>query len=94
MPETRAFHGKVAWFNNAKGYGFLTPDSGQDVFVHYTAVQAEGYKSLQEGGEVMFDIVPGPKGPQADRVIVIQPERKPPAAASPLGCSLPHGTLA
>ena len=61
--------GKVGWFNNAKGYGFLTREGGPDVFVHYSAIQVDGYKSLKEGDEVEFDIVTGQKGPQADSVV-------------------------
>jgi cold shock protein len=60
--------GKVAWFNNAKGYGFLTQDAGPDVFVHFSSIQSEGYRSLAEGDEVVFSIVQGEKGPQADGV--------------------------
>ncbi len=60
--------GKVKWFNNVKGYGFIGRDDGGDVFVHYTALQQEGYKSLQEGDEVEFEIVEGKKGPQAEHV--------------------------
>ena len=60
--------GKVAWFNNAKGFGFLTRDGGADVFVHFSSIQSEGYKSLSEGDEVSFMIVQGEKGPQADAV--------------------------
>lgn len=60
--------GKVAWFNNAKGYGFLSHEGGPDVFVHFTSIQADGYKSLSEGDEVTFSIVQGTKGPQADGV--------------------------
>lgn len=60
--------GKVAWFNNAKGYGFLSYEGGPDVFVHFSSIQTEGYKSLSEGDEVTFSIVQGEKGPQADGV--------------------------
>jgi len=64
--------GKVKWFNNAKGYGFIGREDGQpDVFVHYSAITTEGYKSLQEGDEVEFEIVQGQKGPQADRVLKV-----------------------
>jgi CspA family cold shock protein len=60
--------GTVKWFNNAKGFGFIGHDGGPDVFVHYTAITSEGYKSLQEGDEVEFEIVEGQKGPQAGNV--------------------------
>ena len=60
--------GKVKWFNNAKGYGFIGQEGGADVFVHYTAIMAEGYKTLQEGDPVEFEIVQGQKGPQAANV--------------------------
>jgi CspA family cold shock protein len=60
--------GTVKWFNNTKGYGFIGRDGGPDVFVHYTAIVAEGYKSLNEGDAVEFEIVQGPKGPQAANV--------------------------
>jgi CspA family cold shock protein len=62
------YKGTVKWFNNAKGYGFLGRDDGADVFVHYSSIQREGYKSLKEGDEVEFDIIQGTKGPQADQV--------------------------
>jgi cold shock protein len=60
--------GIVKWFNNAKGYGFIGRDNGADVFVHYSAISTDGYKSLQEGDEVEFEITQGPKGPQAANV--------------------------
>ena len=62
------YKGTVKWFNNAKGYGFLGRDGGADVFVHFSSIQREGYKSLKEGDEVEFDIIQGTKGPQADQV--------------------------
>ena len=61
--------GKVKWFSNHKGYGFITPESGKDVFVHHTAIQGEGYKSLEEGHEVEFEVRQGPKGEQAANVV-------------------------
>jgi len=61
-------NGKVKWFNNAKGYGFIGRDGGADVFVHYSAIVAEGYKTLQEGDSVEFEIIQGQKGPQAANV--------------------------
>ena len=63
--------GKVKWFNNQKGFGFITPESGDDVFVHHSAIQGEGYKSLEEGQEVEFEVVTGPKGDQATNVVKI-----------------------
>jgi len=60
--------GTVKWFNNAKGYGFIGRDEGPDVFVHYSAIASEGYKSLHEGEKVEFEIAQGQKGPQAANV--------------------------
>jgi cold shock protein len=60
--------GTVKWFNNAKGYGFIGRSDGPDVFVHYSAISSEGYKSLQEGDTVEFEIAEGQKGPQAANV--------------------------
>ncbi|MDD5496606.1 MAG: cold-shock protein [Candidatus Omnitrophica bacterium] len=61
--------GKVKWFNNHKGYGFITTEAGTDVFVHHSAIQGEGYKSLDEGAQVEFDVQQGPKGEQAVNVV-------------------------
>src|SRR4051794_41850657 len=60
--------GKVKWFNNAKGYGFIEREGGSDVFVHYSAISGNGFRSLEEGQAVEFEIVDGPKGPQAGKV--------------------------
>ena len=60
--------GKVKWFNNAKGYGFIEREGGSDVFVHFSAIQGNGFRTLEEGQAVEFEIVDGPKGPQAGNV--------------------------
>jgi CspA family cold shock protein len=61
--------GTVKWFNDAKGYGFIAQEGGPDVFVHFSAIQAEGFRSLKEGERVAFEITEGPKGPQATNVV-------------------------
>jgi CspA family cold shock protein len=66
--STMRIQGKVKWFNNAKGYGFIERDGGADVFVHFSAVQGNGFRTLEEGQAVEFEIVDGPKGQQAGNV--------------------------
>ncbi len=61
-------NGTVKWFNDAKGFGFIEQDGGNDVFVHHSAIQSQGFRSLQEGQRVSFEIVDGPKGPSASNV--------------------------
>ncbi|PZX07604.1 putative cold-shock DNA-binding protein [Psychrobacillus insolitus] len=63
-------HGKVKWFNNEKGYGFIEYNDGEDVFVHFTGIQGDGFRALDEGQEVTFEIVEGNRGPQAANVII------------------------
>ena len=63
--------GRVKWFNEKKGYGFISRDDGNDVFVHFSAIKKDGFKSLNEGDEVEFEIADGPKGPQATNVVVV-----------------------
>lgn len=63
--------GKVKWFNDAKGYGFIARDDGEDVFVHFSAITGEGYRTLQEGAVVQFEVVEGPKGLQARDVVKV-----------------------
>ncbi|MBW3113246.1 MULTISPECIES: cold-shock protein CspD [Bacillaceae] len=62
-------NGKVKWFNNEKGFGFIEVEGGDDVFVHFSAIQGEGFKSLEEGQEVSFEVVEGNRGPQAANVV-------------------------
>jgi len=64
--------GTVKWFNNQKGYGFITDESGKDVFVHFSGLNMEGFKTLDEGASVEFDVTEGEKGPQATNVTVIK----------------------
>lgn len=63
--------GRIKWFNNSKGYGFIGCDNGPDVFVHYSGITGDGFRTLQEGDLVRFDLVQGPKGPQAAGVVKI-----------------------
>jgi CspA family cold shock protein len=63
--------GTVKWFNNQKGYGFISLDSGRDVFVHYSEIKSEGYKTLEEGQKVECEVTKGPKGDQATNVVVL-----------------------
>jgi len=63
--------GTVKWFNDKKGFGFITQEEGKDVFVHFSGIKSEGFKTLKEGASVEFDVTEGPKGPQATNVVVI-----------------------
>ncbi len=63
--------GKVKWFSDTKGYGFITQDQGGDVFVHFSAIQGDGFKTLKEGEEVQFEVTQGQKGPQAANVVTV-----------------------
>jgi CspA family cold shock protein len=67
------YEGEIKWFNNAKGYGFVGHDNGPDVFIHYSSIQADGYKSLNAGDKVEFDIIQREKDPQADQVNRLSP---------------------
>ena len=65
------YNGKVKWFNDQKGYGFIEKESGDDVFVHFSAIQEEGFKSLEEGQEVEFEVVEDDRGPKAENVVTL-----------------------
>jgi CspA family cold shock protein len=65
--------GTVKWFNDAKGFGFITEDGGRDVFVHHTEIQSDGYRTLEEGEKVSFEVVQGEKGPRAAKVVRLGP---------------------
>lgn len=64
-------NGTVKWFNTEKGFGFITGDNGTDVFAHFSQINVEGYKALEEGQKVSYDVVEGPKGPQAENITII-----------------------
>jgi cold shock protein len=72
MSGTDRIIGTVKWFNGGKGYGFITREGGPDVFVHFSAIQGEGFKNLEEGQKVEFSVEQGPKGPQATNVVPVQ----------------------
>jgi len=69
--EVTNMTGKVKWFNSEKGYGFITTDEGNDIFAHYSQIQKDGFKSLEEGERVEFEVVDGDKGPQASNIVSI-----------------------
>jgi CspA family cold shock protein len=80
--------GKVKWFNTRKGYGFISTDDGKDIFVHYSNIKSEGYKTLTEGDPVSFDVVDGEKGPRAENVVLkggAKSRSAPKADAAPKG---------
>jgi CspA family cold shock protein len=68
--------GTVKWFNNSRGYGFVGRENGPDVFVHYSGIAGDGYRTLQEGDRITFEIVQGPKSPQAANVVKVSSERE------------------
>lgn len=70
--EAATMQGKVKWFNAEKGYGFIEYEGGKDVFVHFSAIEMEGFKTLKEGQVVSFEIVEGERGPQAANVVVVE----------------------
>jgi cold shock protein len=70
--EVRQMEGTIKWFNNSKGYGFIGVENGPDVFVHYSGIAGDGYRTLQEGDRVSFELVRGPKGPQATNVVKVE----------------------
>jgi cold shock protein len=77
LEEETVATGRVKWFNDSKGFGFIERDDGKDVFVHYTAIQGQGFKTLPEGAKVEFDLLETDRGPQADKVRVIESEAQP-----------------
>jgi len=64
-------NGTVKWFNAEKGFGFITGEDGNDVFAHFSQIQKDGYKALEEGQKVSYDVVKGPKGPQAENIVIL-----------------------
>jgi len=74
--------GTVKWFNNTKGYGFISQPAGADVFVHYSAIQEKGYRTLREGEQVEFEIKMGPRGPQAENVVKLESGQQAQSAAA------------
>ena len=71
LRSNKMAEGTVKWFNDSKGFGFIEQENGTDLFVHFSAIKGEGFKSIQEGARVSFDVVDGPKGPAADNVEMI-----------------------
>jgi CspA family cold shock protein len=86
--------GKVMWFNNAKGFGFLSREDAPDVFVHFSAIAKDGYKTLAEGDEVSFDVIQGDKGPQADDVRPLRTEGHPRITSSKPEAAVQQGLVA